>query len=199
MSWLKLANTNCGSLSLTPPTPPPPLSITPPTPPPTLRPLRPLVIDMMPVTTEDTMPSPVDPGEAAAEDEDVGDEAEVEEDITLYADTPTLGSTDATHSFFARRFPRPRRRRQSISLWGIARIFTSSECPVAVYQSLTVRDLGLIRCSASVFECVHSVVRVRSRRWPSQPACPSQSRRPSAHCAALCVMLHKVTRFLARK
>ena len=84
MSWLKLANTNCGSLSLTAPTPPT-LSITPPTPPPpTLRLLRPLVMDMMPVTTEETMPSPVDPGEAAAEEEDVGDEAEVEEDITSY-------------------------------------------------------------------------------------------------------------------
>ena len=81
MSWLKLANTNCGSLSLTPP-PPPPLSITPPTPPPTLRLLRPWVMDMIPVTTEETMPSPVDPGEAAAEEEEVGDEAEVEEDIT---------------------------------------------------------------------------------------------------------------------
>ena len=81
---MKLANTNCGSLSLTAPTPPT-LSITPPTPPPpTLRLLRPLVMDMMPVTTEETMPSPVDPGEAAAEEEDVGDEAEVEEDITSY-------------------------------------------------------------------------------------------------------------------
>ena len=87
MSWLKLANTNCGSLSLTAPTPPTP-SMTPPTPPPTLRPLRPCVMDMIPVTTEETMPSPVDPGEAAAEDEEVGDEADVEEDITSYAGRP---------------------------------------------------------------------------------------------------------------
>ena len=35
-------------------------------------------MDMIPVTTEETMPSPVDPGEAAAEDEEVGDEADVE-------------------------------------------------------------------------------------------------------------------------
>ena len=53
-----------------------------PPPPPTLRLLRPLVIDMIPVTTEETMPSPVEPGEAAAEEDEVGEEAEVEEDIT---------------------------------------------------------------------------------------------------------------------
>ena len=45
-------------------------------------------MDMIPVTTEETMPSPVDPGEAAAEDEEVGDEADVEEDITSYAGRP---------------------------------------------------------------------------------------------------------------
>ena len=45
-------------------------------------------MDMIPVTTEETMPSPVDPGEAAAEDDEVGDEADVEEDITSYAGRP---------------------------------------------------------------------------------------------------------------
>ena len=100
-------------------------------------------MDMIPVTTEETMPSPVDPGEAAAEDEEVGDEADVEEDITSYAGRPqplltALGGTPSPSSWL------------SVLRLGIMRIFPSSECPVTVDQPLVFSLI--IRCAASVFE-----------------------------------------------
>jgi hypothetical protein len=75
VSWLKLENTNCGSRSLPQARPPPPL---PPPPPPTWSPLSWLVMDMIPVMTEDTSPSPVDPGDV---EEDDGGGEEAEEDV----------------------------------------------------------------------------------------------------------------------
>ena len=76
---------------------------------------------MIPVTTEETMPSPVDPGEAAAEDEEVGDEADVEEDITSYAGRPqplltALGGTPSLSFSLS----------STVLRLGIVRIFPSS-------------------------------------------------------------------------
>ena len=105
-------------------------------------------MDMIPVTTEETMPSPVDPGEAAAEDEEVGDEADVEEDITSYAGRPQprLTALERTSSLsFSPSSPW-----LSVLRLGIVRIFPSSECPVTVDQPVVFSLI--IRCAASVFE-----------------------------------------------